>query len=156
KWLAAAGHDGKVRLWDAATYQHRRTFEPTGKAPAPVSALVFDPSSSLLIWGGSNQPITAWDLAQEKERFVLDQRSVSCLAVSPDGRSLAAGSHGEAGPPDFGGAVYPVKVWDLRDGTLKKTLADHGDPVRGVAFARDSRTLASTSRCVRIWDTLDD
>jgi WD40 repeat protein len=73
-----------------------------------------------------------------------------CLAVSPDGQTVATG-----------GRDRLVKLWDRKTGQVKATLEGHTAPVIGLAFSPDGRTLASGSggewgfRCpgeVCFWD----
>ncbi|MFH0903254.1 MAG: protein kinase, partial [Pseudomonadota bacterium] len=67
---------------------------------------------------------------------------LTSIAISPDGRRLAAGS--EAGP---------IMLWDLEEGSARE-LAGHSAWVFGLAFDEDSKQLASTSNdmTVRLWD----
>jgi len=68
--------------------------------------------------------------------------SVTCVAFSPDGWTLASGSH------------RTVRLWDTATGALRQTLAGHAAEVKSVAFAPDGRTLASGSwdQTVRLWE----
>jgi WD40 repeat protein len=61
------------------------------------------------------------------------RRAVSCLAYSPDGRTLAAG--------DF---VGDVRLWDPRGGVVHETLA-YGEAVSSLAWSPDGRLLAAGS-----------
>jgi len=90
-----------------------------------------------------------WDLRSRRVKRVLDCRSVfglsafDCVAVSPDGRFLAASRN------DFA-----ISLWDLEAGAEVATLAGHQSWVRILEFSADSRTLASGSedRSVKLWD----
>lgn len=73
--------------------------------------------------------------------------SVLCLAVSPDGKSLAAG-----------GCDRLARVWDLSAGVanarLDQTVETHADWVLGVAFSPDGKKLVTASRdkTAKVWD----
>jgi RNA polymerase sigma factor (sigma-70 family) len=57
---------------------------------------------------------------------------VDALAFSADGRLLAAGAHDKK-----------VRIWDMRDNKLKRTLAEPKGTVRTVAFSSDGALLAA-------------
>lgn len=71
-------------------------------------------------------------------------RSVTyCGALSSDGATLATGSsHGS------------VKLWDVEDGTLLRTVGGHLGSVNSVTFAPDGNRLASaaTDGTVKLWN----
>jgi hypothetical protein len=73
--------------------------------------------------------------------------SVLCLALSPDGKRLAAG-----------GCDRVVHVWDISDGVTAarpdQTVEDHSDWVLGVAFSPDGKELLTASRdkTAKVWD----
>jgi len=72
--------------------------------------------------------------------------SVTCLAISPDGRLLASGSWDNT-----------VRLWSLPDGRLLKTLKGHRGSVWCLAISPDGRILASGSndKTVRLWSLPD-
>ena len=69
--------------------------------------------------------------------------SVLSVALSPDGKLLAAGT-----------ANGEVRVWQMDTRRLLYTWKSHSDWVRTVAFSADGRFLASGShdQTIRIWD----
>jgi len=72
--------------------------------------------------------------------------SVTCVAFSPDGKLALSGS-----------ADNKVKLWDLSNGALLRTLEGHTDDVSSVAFSPDAKQALSGSsmdrdRTVKLWD----
>jgi WD40 repeat protein len=84
------------------------------------------------------------DAATGKElRHLKLADSVNSLALSPDGKILAAGTQGEELH-----LVDPATVQPIR------ALKGHGRPIRSVAFSPDGKRLVSGSMdmTVRVWE----
>jgi WD40 repeat protein/mono/diheme cytochrome c family protein len=69
--------------------------------------------------------------------------AVYCIALSPDGKTLASGSYDQQ-----------VKLWDVATGRALRPLNGHNGAVFDVAFRPDGKTLATASvdRTVKLWD----
>ncbi len=109
-------------------------------------------------------------------------RSVTSMAFSPDGRTLAIGGVESKSNLNFAAMMDPaaqrnkknskqrdpqdimkdmkvestgqVTLWDVATGNQSAVLSGHGKGVSQVAFSRDGRLLASSStdNSIRIWD----
>ena len=68
---------------------------------------------------------------------------VTSVAISPDGRMIAAGSLDRI-----------VRLWDAQTGYFLERYEGHTDSVYSVAFSPDGRSLASGSldKTLKIWD----
>lgn len=75
-------------------------------------------------------------------RTLIGHSNVYCVAISPDGRTLASCGHDKT-----------IKIWNLNTGELLRTFTGHLDIVWSVIFSPDGQTLASCSedKTVKIW-----
>ena len=140
-WLASAGDDGTVRLWDPATGAEQALSVGIRR----VHAVAFSPGGRRLASAGDDGTVRLWDPATGAELAALSGHTgrVHAVAFSPGGRRLA--SAGDDGT---------VRLWDPATGTELAALSGHTGQVTAVAFSPDGRRLASASwdRTVRLWD----
>lgn len=117
--VAAAGYDGSVRVWDAATGVPRHTLPGHGEA---AHAVAFSPDGSLLATAGADGRVRLWDPATGRHLRVLDAHRgrVWGLCFSPDGRELASA-----------GGDQTVRIWDPAAGTEVRRFPG----LRGGAYA---------------------
>lgn len=137
--LATGGLDGKLFIWQLGGEQ------PTEEAALPpklgdVQTVVFSPAeacvyTALAAKGGL---IWRWDWGEKDIRKALtvapsDPLTASVLAVSGDGKQLAAGAGND------------ILAWTLARPEIGRatTLKGHGKAVRALAFAPAGRRLAS-------------
>jgi WD40 repeat protein len=129
RWLASGGWDNTVRLWDAAT------GEPCAALPHPdiVRALAYGPDGRWLVTGGDGDGrLRLWDTAtaQVRQEIRGPGAAVRLLAVSPDGRRVAATAFDEP-------IKHHLSVHDLTSG--EQLFAAAGS---ALAYSPDGRWLA--------------
>jgi WD40 repeat protein/tRNA A-37 threonylcarbamoyl transferase component Bud32 len=147
QYLASAGYDGTVRIWDVKT--GNRIATPPLTPTCPSYGLAFSPDGKQLALGSNDQVVRVWNTTT----WVLlheyrDSAGVLNVAFSPDGKRLAWGSTDST-----------VKVWDIPTvrtrsvSPLIHTLRGHTSWVLSVAFSTDGKRIASASLDgkVKIW-----
>jgi hypothetical protein len=166
KRLVAGGHH-ELTVWEAGTGKLGQRVRTRAERSY---AFAFLPDGKLAVAGGrpgQEGDVRIYDVTaapQKRERDVafldgvIDPKvmvaqlldsddSVLCLALSPDGKHLAAG-----------GCDRLARVWDISAGVtnakLEQTVESHSDWVLGVAFSPDGTKLLTASRdkTAKVWD----
>jgi WD40 repeat protein len=102
-----------------------------------VASIAFSGDGTLLLSGSWDGTVKLWHLESGKVRLTLAPQAMHVLAVaiSPDGKTLAAGIWRQ------GSLDTEVLAWDSGTGTLKRKLEIQAG-VYALAFSPDGRTLA--------------
>ena len=123
KTLASAGSDQAIRFWDADSGRQIRALRGHAercersvatRKPSPPRLRRHDPLRT---------PHTA------VRRVPAGPGRISCVAYSPDGKTLASG-HGDR----------TVRLWDTATGREVRVLRGEEGQVYGVAFSPDGKT----------------
>jgi WD40 repeat protein len=157
------GGNHELTIWDAATGKlARRIFTRAERA----HSMLFLPDGKLVVAGGrpgQEGDVRVYDIRAGKtvdfggapavdgvhDKAVLVKEllqtddSILAVALSPDGKKLAAG-----------GCDRLVRVWDLASGKLEHSIENHADWILGLAFTPDGKGLATASRdkTAKVWD----
>jgi WD40 repeat protein len=128
--------------------------------------LAFSPDGQMLVMTGAGRTLTLWDLVANRARAApeLQKFSVRSIAMSPDGRTLAAGGM----TVDEKGVLQQgqVRLYDLaREPVARRTVLTFDRDVRGgdkpdervmtcsdVAFTPDGRVVAVGMHKIKTWD----
>lgn len=141
-WIASAGLDHTVHIWDAATGAAISALDGHRGA---VLAVAWSPDASRLWTGSRDSTVRVWNWQSgECEATIPAHRGwVNTVAVSADYSVVATGGNDGA-----------VRLWDARTMAPRATLAGHEHAVRTLAFAPSGRMLASAGDdgVVRLWD----
>jgi glucose repression regulatory protein TUP1 len=139
------------QVWDIKQKRIARTFDGHSQ---DIYSLQFSRDGRLIVSGSGDRTARVWDTMGEGSApgpltRVLSieepdvDAGVTSVAISPDGRLVAAGSLDTA-----------VRIWDVQTGALIEKLRGHRDSVYSVAFTPDSKGLVSSSldKTLKYWD----
>jgi eukaryotic-like serine/threonine-protein kinase len=137
RWLASAGDEGRICLWDLAGRPAGEVVMPARQLKGhtgAVSSVAFSPDGQLLAAGGTDEKMRLWKVADGQQVHELTGYYLrdALLTFSPDCETLAAGNR------DGG-----VNLWNVLTGQLKESVHRHVGRVRAVAFSPDGKWLAT-------------
>jgi len=138
--IVAAGKDGAVTIWDAASGQ------PVAKMSRPkgsVWAVAVSADGERIVTGGEDAMVRIWDAASGQAMYAAAGHSgaVRAVAFSSDRRWMVSGS-----------ADKSARIWDAATGKALHTLNGHECGVQAVAISPDAGTVATAScATLRLW-----
>ncbi len=140
--LATGGN--AVTLWDLTAPERKRRLG----SDIGAFSVAFSPDDRTLMVSGAGpaEGLRFWDLATGKSTLLLsDGAPVAglCMALSPDGKMLAAAS-----------LDNETTIWDVQSRSLVRRLHRPSDLVLSMAFSADGTMLASGSveGTLKLWD----
>src|SRR5260370_21914726 len=137
-WRRTEG--GEVILWNVAAGKEIRRVR-AGIAHAS------SPDGKTLATGQRDGTVVVWDSSgRELRRLKGEDRPVTVLGFSPDGKVLASGHARVVFRDDGPGAGKndcAVRLWDVASGKELHRLAGHGAAVTAALFSPDGRLLAT-------------
>ncbi|HVS38557.1 MAG TPA: hypothetical protein VMS17_23575 [Gemmataceae bacterium] len=145
KMLVSAGADQTVRIWDAMT---GRQVQAIDRWLDVVNGVLFSPDSKSIItagWSIEGPALKCWSVSDGKEqRTFRSTCGLTCVALSPDGKTLAAG-----------GVQSEIQLWNFETGEAVGKL-DHESPSRltSITFSPDGKLLAAAGpeAPAHVWD----
>jgi WD40 repeat protein/class 3 adenylate cyclase/energy-coupling factor transporter ATP-binding protein EcfA2 len=142
QYVATASWDGTAKVWDFQS--GTEIFSLPGHGMNTLMGAAFSPDGKRIFTGGVGNA-HEWDASTGKElqKFQGEGQEVYGIAVSPDGRHLAAGW--EDGW---------ITLWDLSTGEKLQEFSAHNGLIPRLAFSPDGTRLASAGfdKYARIWD----
>ena len=109
-----------------------------------IVGVAFSPDN-VLIYGGGGNTVRAWNVQTgENVKVYTGMRAVTCIAVSPDGKLVAAGY--VSGNPN-------IKVWDTETENVVCYIQESvPHPVHSITFSMDSKSLGAASKHAQVYD----
>ncbi|RLN26417.1 hypothetical protein BBJ28_00010598 [Nothophytophthora sp. Chile5] len=142
--LVAGMPQNTIRVWDIATNEEGPAM--TGHESEIYS---LDYVNDLIVSGSGDRKVRLWDSRNGQCKKIFGNESggpsdgVTSVALSPDGRLLAAASLDKV-----------VRIWDTETAQLLDRLEGHSDSVYSIAFSPDGKNVISGSldRNIMLWD----
>ncbi|CAD8117753.1 unnamed protein product [Paramecium sonneborni] len=150
--LASGSDDKSIDLWDVKTGQQKNKFNGHND---PVNSVCFSPDGNTLASGckanflrffhsgNRDNTIRLWDIKTGLQKHKLDghPNSVDFVCFSPDGNTVASGSHDS------------IRLWDVKTGQQKIKLDVDTVIIRSICFFPDGNTLATGfNNSICFWD----
>jgi WD40 repeat protein len=149
EWLAGAGRDGNITLWNIAEGAIRHTL--SGHV-GEVESVAFSPDGARLASSGGQEgktgEVKVWEVDSGKALWSssLKDRAAYNVAWLSDGATLVTAAYGDG---------EGVQLWDATNGKVKRTLsaAETRRPVWSVAVSPDGTLIAAVGTDgLRLWD----
>jgi WD40 repeat protein len=132
RFVASAGADAVVRVWDVQTQAEVRGLRGHTEW---ATCVAFSPDARLLISGGADKIARIFELAPQEGTGGLGHLlTVNAVAVSPDGKLAASAS-----------TDHTVKIWELATGRELATLIGSSNEIPlSVSFLGNDRVVVGS------------
>ncbi|MBI2929390.1 MAG: protein kinase, partial [Verrucomicrobia bacterium] len=131
-WLATAGEDKMVKVWDLSTRGLFKALEPF-QATISWYALAFSAPEGKFLAASDGRTVRVWETTTWEKRASMDGSFP--LAFSPDAKTLAFRN------------TNGITLWDSEARQANGTLTEDFEPGDGpFAFSPDNRFLAAASK----------
>jgi len=148
KWLATAGYDRTVKLWDMATAMERSSFASRSEE---TLSLAFSGDGKYLVAGGVDGKISVWELEKGRELKPIDEKSrAPALVFLPDNKRFVAWLRRKSDSD----VTSALQTYEVASGNVVDTYSERGREVTCLAFSADGELAASgdTSGSARIFN----
>ncbi len=143
---AIAVDSATIYVIDLATNAERMKIPTPGGS---YTSLAVTADGEHFATGHQNGQVRWWEAGKEApEKTITASMSVpiDCLALTPDGKYLAAGNRSDGG----------LSVWNLGAGTQVKQWKAHDSDVTAIVSSPDGKRIATSGadKLVKVWDIL--
>jgi WD40 repeat protein len=141
KWLATAGSNGLLKLWDGRSGELKARL--SGHYGS-IFGLDFAADSQHFVSAGTDRTVRLWNVGVERAVAVLYGHSahIYTAAFSPSGARVVTASYDQT-----------ARIWDVRAGQPVAILQGHRRGVTSATFSRSGSRIVTTSEdhTARLW-----
>lgn len=143
RFVASAGTDRVLRLWNSDTGEAVRTFSGHD---GDIVCVAFSPDGNLIASGSVDGTVRVWRVANGGaigKPLHGHSGAVNSIAWNPNSRFLVSA-----------GEDNSISLWRIQGGTLVAKLRGHREAVNSVAYSSSGKRIISGSSdgTVKIWD----
>jgi eukaryotic-like serine/threonine-protein kinase len=142
KYIASAGDDKVVHVWDAITGQIVCSYYGHAKG---LWSLSWSPDSRSLLSGGSDEVVQIWEAMRGRLLMSHSEHegTIRAVAWSPSGLQVASAGDDQV-----------VHVWDVSSSRVVYSYEEHTEAIYCLAWSPDGIYLASgdNNATIRIWN----
>lgn len=156
RWLVTPGEDRGTRRPVAIVWSIERgkpQYILRGHRDTIVGTAI-SPNGRWIASGSVDETVRIWDAYTGQERRVITgyKGDIVRVAFAPDNRTLYGVHYTD---PDGDDTERAIKVWNIDDGKLLRTIRGHLRCVTDLSLSRDGKQLATTCRdgTIKLWDT---
>ncbi len=145
KYIASAGEDMIVQVWEAAT---ARTFLTCAGHTEWINTVAWSPDGMHIVSASNDKTARIWNAQTGSTVLIYNGHSgwrgggINAAAWSPNGIHIATASHDKT-----------VQVWNATSGIRKLTYREHSDDVLALAWSPTSIRIVSSGYSARVGET---
>lgn len=138
KGLISAGQNGKIHLWNITDLSESKHFDASTSSLTAYDANV---QKNRFVIAAQNNDVKVYDLSgnllysfKSKTGETEDREPVKALKISPDGSAMASSGFQRSPIRKNKEDKNVIRIWDLKRGTLYKTLQGSVNPIYSFDF----------------------
>ncbi|MGE3313828.1 MAG: protein kinase [Planctomycetaceae bacterium] len=135
RYMAVAGADSIVRIWDATNWSRVGADILTGQAE--INAVAFSPDGRTIATSGDDRSIALFDFPSLKIRHRIPdthREKTYGVVYTPDGKQIVTCGDDEA-----------IRFWNPQTGAPEGEIVEHSNTINNVVIANSGRFLVSAS-----------
>ena len=142
KYIASAGRDGKIKLWNASSGAEVMTIHG---GDSRIPSVNFSPDGKRIVSGANNGTLKVWNTVDGKEIMTLSGHEDGAGALfTPDGKRIISA-----------GMDRTIRVWDAETGNKIITWDTNTERLTDFDISANGDRIVSSSidNKIKVWDT---